>query len=73
MEVDMPQRSASNFYATFERSLDVLEIVEPFTAENIDEQMCSGKTNAFTFDEEVFSTLVRYVRVLIQIFLLGGA
>jgi hypothetical protein len=51
----------------------VLEIVKPLCAEQIYEQMGTGKSNSITLDEVVLSVVVRYMRALTMIFLLGGA
>jgi hypothetical protein len=51
----------------------VLEIVKPLSAEQIHDEMGACASNPIALYEEVFPYVVRYLRGLTMIFLLGGA
>ena len=53
--------------------LDVLEIIKPPGTEQIHEKVGAGIAMPVALDEEVLPVVVRYVRGLTMIFLLGGA
>ena len=70
----MQQGSARNLDASLERTFDMLEIIKPPGAKQIDDQMGSGKANALALDKKVLAVFgLRYTRVVTMIFLLGGA
>lgn len=85
----MQQRCACDFRTTLKRTLHMLEIIKPTGTKQIDDQMVTGKANAFAFDKEVFpifvlsnamggvplnlNRMLRYVRSFTIFFLLGGA
>ena len=69
----MQQSCARHFDAAFQRLFDVLEIVKPLGAEQVDDEMGAGVAMSIPLDEVVFPVVVRYVRGLTMIFLLGGA
>lgn len=81
MQVNSEQGGASNFDATLECTLDVLEVVQPAGIDQVDDQMIAGKANAIALN--VLSSilvrsrhrgrLARYTRGFTMIFLLGGA
>jgi hypothetical protein len=73
MQMDVQERRSCNFHAPLQRLLDVLEIVKPLCAEQIYEQMGTSKPNSISLDEVVFPVVVRHMRALTMIFLLGGA
>ena len=73
MQMDVQQRCARHFHATLQRLFDVLEIVKPLGAEQVDDEMGAGVAMPIALDEVVFPVVVRYVRGLTMIFLLGGA
>ena len=73
MQVDMQQRCTRHLNAAFQRLFDVLEIVKPLGAEQVDDEMGAGVAMSISFDEVVFPVVVRTMRGLTMIFLLGGA
>lgn len=82
MQMNMQQARSGDLDTPLQGSLHVLDIVEPVSAKQIDDQMIAGIANAIAFYEEVVSltgrrrrriAIVRYPRVFTMIFLLGGA
>jgi hypothetical protein len=73
MQVDVQQRCTRHLNAAFQRLFDVLEIVKPLGAEQVDDEMGAGVAMPIPFYEIVFPVVVRTMRGLTMIFLLGGA
>ena len=67
MQMDVQERGSRDFHALLQRLFDVLEIVKPLCAEQIYEQMGTGKSNSITLDEVVLSVVVRYMRALTRL------
>ena len=72
-QTNQAQGCARHFHAAFQRLFYVLEIIKPRRAEQVYDEMGAGVAMSISFDEVVFPVVVRYVRGLTMIFLLGGA
>src|SRR5215475_11310889 len=59
VEVDMQQRCPRHGHAALQRLFDVLEIVKPPGAEQVNDKMGAGEAMPIAFDEVVFPVLVR--------------
>ena len=73
MQMDVQQACARHVHATLQRLFDVLEIVKPLGAEQVYDEMGARTSNPIAFYEVVFPVVVRNMRGLTMIFLLGGA
>ena len=55
MQVDMQERCARGFNAPPQRRLDVLDVIEPLGAVQVDDQMHAGEADAVTYGEVVLA------------------
>jgi hypothetical protein len=62
MQVDVQERCACHLHASRERTLDVLQIIEPSGAEQVHDKVGAGEPNAIALDEKVLPVFVRNVR-----------
>src|SRR5690606_4894145 len=88
VQMNVQQRGAGGLDTFDERSLDVLKVVEPFSAVDIDDVVRGGSANAVLLDEEVVRNVARtrsggfllcsrprnlaHRSATYQVFLLGG-
>ena len=59
MQVNVQERRAGGFNAAPERCLDMIDIIEPFGAVQIDDQMHAGATNAVADGEMVLARKIQ--------------
>ena len=75
VQVDVQQRGVGGLYGLAERRLDMGELVEPFGADQVQDQMGAGEALAVALDKEVLAVGQRRIGAASEsrIFRLGGA
>ena len=69
MQVDVQQRRAGRGHAPAQRRLDVVDVVEPLRAVEIDDQMRAGAAHAVAHAEMIGAILVGFRRDQAGVFL----
>jgi hypothetical protein len=73
MEVDVQKGGTCHLYASPERVLDMLQIVEPFCPNEIDDQMSARVADTIALTEKVLASLLLRGAPGKLFFRLGGA
>jgi hypothetical protein len=71
--MDVQKGGACHLHASPERMLDVLQVVEPFCSNEIDDQMNARVANPITLTEKVLASLLLRGAPVKLFFRLGGA
>jgi hypothetical protein len=73
MHMRVEQCRTCRLYATLDRRLDVMEIVETASAEEVDDEVLSRELRPVCFNEVILSDLPVHALGANKVFLLGGA